>query len=66
MNASYELERLNWNIAGLEAQSMLARVCVPAPKPVATTPLIDRRWFMACVYVVVAMVIGAAISMVIA
>jgi hypothetical protein len=63
MNASYELERLNWNLASMEAQSELARIRAITPRP---DPLIDRRWFIACVYVVAAMVIGAAISMVVA
>lgn len=67
MTPQHEIERLNWNLAGMEAQDELARIYAMNPKPApAPVPLIDRRWFMACVYVVAAMVIGAVISMVIA
>jgi len=69
---SLEIDRLNQNLAALFADEALATIASdPAYKPVRADspkamPLIDRRWFMACVYMVAALVIGALISMVIA
>ena len=67
MTPQHEIERLNWNLAGLEVQSELARICVPPAKPeLVRVPLIDRPWFIAGMYVVCVLVISAVISMVIA
>lgn len=67
MTPQHEIDRLNQHLAAMEADSELARILAMNPKPApAPVSLIDRRWVMACVYVVAAMVIGAVISMVIA
>lgn len=62
MSPQHEIDRLNWNVAGLEVNSFLARVCAPAPKP---EPVRATRaaspWLIAsiCVLVVAVMAFSA-------
>ena len=54
MSPQHEIDRLNWNVAGLEVESALARICVPPPKPEPKrVPLIDRPWVIVSMCVVV-------------
>jgi hypothetical protein len=69
---SHEIDRLNFNLAGLFAEEALAAIASdPAYKPAPAhsqqpIPLIDRPWFVASMYVVCALVMGGVISRVIA
>ena len=69
---SLELDRLNWNLAGLFAEEGLQTIASdPAYKPARTDspkapPLIDRPWFITGMYVVCGLVLGGVISKVIA
>lgn len=61
MSQQHEIDRLNWNVAGLEVDSALARICVPPVKVVPRVSLVDRPWFIRVMYLAAAVAVSLSV-----